>query len=138
MLVFDTSVLLAALDDDDSDHQRCIAVVEASTEPRLIPALTLTEVDYWCHQRLGAQAAIDFQADIAAGWFQIELPSEEDFQRALEIQKVYIEHEVGVVDALTLATVERLGEKKLATLDHRHFGTMRPRHVDALELIPAG
>jgi len=24
-----------------------------------------------------------------------------------------------------------------ATLDHRHFSVMRPRHVDALELLPA-
>jgi hypothetical protein len=25
----------------------------------------------------------------------------------------------------------------LATLDHRHFSVMRPRHVEALELLPA-
>jgi hypothetical protein len=31
---------------------------------------------------------------------------------------------------------ERLGEPKLATLDHRHFRVLRPRHVDALELLP--
>jgi len=24
----------------------------------------------------------------------------------------------------------------LATLDHRHFGMLRPRHVDALRLLP--
>ena len=35
-----------------------------------------------------------------------------------------------------LALVERLEEPKLATLDHRHFATMRPRHVEALELLP--
>jgi hypothetical protein len=29
------------------------------------------------------------------------------------------------------------GNEKLATLDHRHFGTIRPRHVDTLELLPA-
>jgi hypothetical protein len=27
-------------------------------------------------------------------------------------------------------------EPKLATLDHRHFSVMRPRHVDTLELLP--
>jgi hypothetical protein len=32
--------------------------------------------------------------------------------------------------------VERLGESRVATLDHRHFGMMRPRHVDALTLLP--
>jgi hypothetical protein len=30
-----------------------------------------------------------------------------------------------------------LREARLATLDHRHFRTIRPRHVDALELLPA-
>jgi uncharacterized protein len=35
-----------------------------------------------------------------------------------------------------LAVVERLNEPKLATLDHRHFRMLRPRHVDALTLLP--
>jgi hypothetical protein len=35
-------------------------------------------------------------------------------------------------DAAVLAVVERLGEPKLATLDRRHFGLLRPRHEDAL------
>ena len=42
----------------------------------------------------------------------------------------------GFVDAAVLALVERLNEPKLATLDHHHFGTMRPRHVEALALVP--
>ena len=46
------------------------------------------------------------------------------------------DHEV-FVDAAIVAIVERLGERKLATLDHRPFGTIRPRHVDTLELLPA-
>ena len=44
---------------------------------------------------------------------------------------------VGFVDAAVLTVVERLGEPKLATLDRRHFTLMRPRHVEALELLPA-
>jgi hypothetical protein len=35
-----------------------------------------------------------------------------------------------------LAIVERLNEPKLATLDHRHFRMLRPRHVDSLILLP--
>ena len=31
---------------------------------------------------------------------------------------------------------ERLNEPKLATLDRRHSGPLRPRHVDALWLLP--
>jgi hypothetical protein len=50
--------------------------------------------------------------------------------------RTYADLEVGFVDCAVLAVTERLGEPKLATLDHRHFGTMRPRHVEALDLLP--
>ena len=44
--------------------------------------------------------------------------------------------DIGYVDAAVLAVVERLNEPKLATLDRRHFGLLRPRHVAALQLVP--
>lgn len=40
------------------------------------------------------------------------------------------------VDAAVFAIVERMNEPKVATLDHRHFDLLRPRHVDALTLLP--
>ena len=49
----------------------------------------------------------------------------------------YADLDVGFVDASVLAIVERLNEPKLATLDRKHFSVMQPRHVDALELLPA-
>jgi predicted nucleic acid-binding protein len=33
---------------------------------------------------------------------------------------------LGVVDATVIALVERFGEEKVATLDHRHFAAVRP------------
>jgi len=59
------------------------------------------------------------------------------YERAAELMRTYADLEVGFVDCAVLAVTERLGEPKLATLDHRHFGTMRPRHVEAFELLPA-
>jgi len=44
--------------------------------------------------------------------------------------------DIGFVDAAVLAITERLNEPKVATLDHRHFSMMRPRHVEALRLLP--
>jgi hypothetical protein len=43
---------------------------------------------------------------------------------------------LGTVDASAIALAERLGITAVATLDHRHFGTVRPSHVDAFELLP--
>jgi predicted nucleic acid-binding protein len=42
-----------------------------------------------------------------------------------------------ILDAAVLAIAERLGETKLASLDHRHFSALRARHCEALRLLPA-
>jgi hypothetical protein len=60
-----------------------------------------------------------------------------DYLRARELLTQYRELRLGFVDAAVVAIVERLGEQKLATLDHRHFSVVRPRHVTGLELLPA-
>jgi hypothetical protein len=35
-----------------------------------------------------------------------------------------------------IASCERLGEQKVATLDRRHFSVVRPAHCDAVRLPP--
>lgn len=75
--------------------------------------------------------------DLTGGAYVLEQPTQGDVERCLELQLTYADLKVGVVDASVLVLVERLGEPKLATLDHRHFGTMRPRRAAALELLPS-
>jgi len=43
---------------------------------------------------------------------------------------------LGMVDASVIALTERLGADTVATLDHRHFEVVRPRHVQRLHLVP--
>ncbi|MBK9612864.1 hypothetical protein [Candidatus Amarobacter glycogenicus] len=59
-----------------------------------------------------------------------------DYRRVREVCDRYADSDIGFVDAAVIAVVERLNEPKVATLDRRHFGTVRPRHVDALVLLP--
>jgi uncharacterized protein len=137
-LVLDTSALLAALDAADPDHERCATLIAGSSEELVVPELVLGELDYWCHERLTAEVWLDFLQDVLDGAYSVEHPSHSDLERCHELQSTYADLKVGVVDASVMATVERLGETKLATLDHRHFGTMRPQHVEALALLPEG
>lgn len=135
-LVLDTSALLAALDTGDPDHLQCADLIAASSEELIIPALVLSELDYWCHERLNADVWLNFLRDVLDDAYRVEHPTHADPERCHELQSTYADLKVGVVDASILAVVERLREPKLATLDHRHFGTMRPRHVEALKLLP--
>jgi predicted nucleic acid-binding protein len=135
-LVLDTSVLLGALDAADADHESCAALISDSSEEPIVPALVLSELDYWCHERLSPKVWLTFLADVLKGAYGVEHPTQGDLERCHELQGKYADLGLGVVDASVLALVERLGEPKLATLDHRHFATLRPRHVEALELLP--
>ena len=135
-LILDTGPLLAALDTADPDHERCANLIEASTEDLLIPTLVLSELDYWCHERLGPDVWLQFLSDLLAGAYRAETPTPADLRRCHELQSTYADLRLGVVDASVLALTERLEEPKLATLDHRHFATVRPAHIEALELLP--
>jgi uncharacterized protein len=135
-LVLDTGPLLAALDAADPDHRSCASLISDSREDLIVPALVLSELDYWCHERLTPTVWLEFLRDILDGAYNVEAPSGDDLSRCHELQSVYADLGLGVVDASVLALTERLREPKLATLDHRHFATVRPAHVKALELLP--
>jgi uncharacterized protein len=60
----------------------------------------------------------------------------EDFARMAELVQTYADFPLGTTDAAGVALAERLGLGEIATLDHRHFRVVRPRHVHAFELLP--
>jgi uncharacterized protein len=134
-LIFDTGPLVAIADRRDRLHERCRRIVDEMDELFVVPAPVLPEFDYLTSQLLGPGPMVAMLRDIEAGSVVVEELVAEDYPRVRELIDRY--EDVGFVDASVLAIVERFGERKLATLDHRHFAAMRPRHVDALELVPA-
>lgn len=135
-LILDTGPLYASLDRSDADHQASRKLIEEAREPLVIPAPVLVEVDYWVHARMNPGVFVALLDDILAGAYRVEPLELPDYARVRELCDRYGDADIGFVDAAVLAIVERLNESKLATLDHRHFGTLRPRHTDALHLLP--
>ena len=136
-LILDTGPLYASLDRSDQDHVACRALIEEADEALVIPAPVLVEVDYWIQQRLNPGVLVALLADIEAGAYVVADLVSEDYTRIRELCDRYADADIGFVDAAVLAIVERLGESKLATLDRRHFGLLRPRHLESIELLPA-
>jgi uncharacterized protein len=97
----------------------------------------LVEVDYMASRELGRDAFQTILDQIHDGALEVVDLTDPDYRRTAELLRIYADLKVGFVDAAVLAVVERLREPKLATLDHRHFTVMRPRHVEALQLLPA-
>lgn len=135
-LVLDTGPLLAAIDRSDPDHDRCRSLIERSRESRVVPSPVVVELDYWCRTKLSAEDFVAFLDDVIAGAFRVEELDQSDFRRVRALQAQYADNRIGFVDAAVLAVVEKLGERKLATLDHRHFSVMRPAHGRTIRLLP--
>lgn len=135
-LILDTGPLYASLDRSDADHARCRALIEGCDELLVIPAPVLVEVDYWIGRRLSVGALVALLEDIERTAYRVEDLADSDYRRVGELCDRYADSDIGFVDAAVMAIVERLDEPKLATLDVRHFGVIRPRHVDALTLLP--
>lgn len=135
-LILDTGPLFAAMDRSDVDHERCAALVENADEPILIPAPVLVEVDWLSGRRLLPDAFLSLLVDIREKRLAVEDLRIDDYERSRELVDRYRDLPLGFVDAAVLSVVERLGEAKLATLDHRHFAVVKPRHLPALRLLP--
>ncbi|MFN8637681.1 MAG: PIN domain-containing protein [Chloroflexota bacterium] len=138
-MLVDTGGLVAYADRRDRWHSRFRRFfdVDALRETLIVPVSVLPEVDYLVAQRAGAHVAIDFHArillDVDLRW---DFLARSDFPRILELMRQYADSNIGFVDASIVAVAERLGIRKIVTLDHRHFGMIRPRHCEALEILP--
>jgi uncharacterized protein len=124
---------VALLDADDQDHDRCTALLGGWSGIRLVPAPVLVELDHF----VPGPAFAGFLADVRRGAFVIEPLESRDYDRLGELVIACADLRLGFVDAAVLAVVERFGERRVATLDHRHFGVVRLAHGDPLELLPA-
>lgn len=135
-IIVDTGPLFAAADAGDRYHDRCAALLTNYPGTLIVPQLVVVEVAYFLGRRLGTDAELLFLAELAMGGLSTEPVLPSDWLRIAELVKRYRDFPLGTVDASVIACAERLGVRSVATLDHRHFGVVRPVHVESFELFP--
>ena len=135
-LVLDTGPILALLDADDPDHDACVRLIDEIDEDLVVVDPTFVEIDYWIRQRLSPIVWSTFVNDVTAGAYRRESLSTADLNRTVELESQYADLDLGFVDAAVVAVCERLDERKVATLDRRHFSVVRPSHCTAFEILP--
>ena len=136
MLLVDAGPLYAYVDADDAHHVSCLELLETHPGPLIVPILVVTEVAYLLATRLGAQSEVRFLGDLASGAFATETVRAADWIRIAELVAGYRDLPLGTVDASVVATAERLEAVEIATVDHRHFGVVRPSHAPSFTLLP--
>ena len=96
----------------------------------------LTEVSYLVSTRLGWRPEVRLLGDLASGDFTLEPVHPGDLLRIAELVAQYHDLPLGTVDASVIAAAERLNVIEIATIDHRHFSIVRPRHTAAFKILP--
>lgn len=135
-LIVDTGVLYGAYDVRDAAHVACSALLAAASEPITVPAPVVTELEWLLTGRRRFEAFLTLLDAVETGAVEVADLRIVDYVRARELCRRYQDLPLGFVDAAVVAVAERYEETTIATLDHRHFAVVRPRHVAAFELVP--
>ncbi|MGH8987580.1 MAG: type II toxin-antitoxin system VapC family toxin [Acidimicrobiales bacterium] len=136
MLIVDAGPLYAAAAQKDRNHHRSVELLSGAERPLLVPALVVTEVGYLLADRIGVRAELAFARSIADGELIVEPVLDSEWERIAELTEQYLDLPLGIVDASVVALAERHHASSIATLDHRHFSVVRPRHACAFTLVP--
>jgi uncharacterized protein len=135
-LICDTGPLYAAMDEADQDHALCAELMAGRMEQLVVPAPVLVELEWLASRRLGPLPFETFLSDVEDGVVRIVDLTRSEYRRVRDLCRQYRDLPLGFVDASVVAIAERLREPKPATLDHRHFHVVRPRHLASFLLLP--
>lgn len=133
-LLVDAGALYAFADRKDAWHDRVRRFLETQRELLLAPAPVLPEVCHLLRARLGTAPELRFVRSVARGEIAVQDLVGEDYRRCEQLMSDY--EQLGFVDAAIVAVAERLRLNYLLTTDRRHFSLVRPKHVEAFELVP--
>jgi hypothetical protein len=135
VLLADTNIWLAAADRRSDRHRDCAQVLR--NHPDLAsPVPVIAETSWLILDRLGTGPHLQFLRTIIDGHVEgIDL-TRQDWQRSTELVATYSDLRLDLMDASLAAIAERLTITTIATLNHRDFAVVRPRHTAAFELIP--
>ncbi len=136
MLLVDTNVWLAAADRRSDRHSDCAQVVRVHRGELASTVPVIAESSWLILDRLGADAQAAFLRMVTVSLLRVVDLSGADWSRCVELVEIYADLRLDLMDSSIVAVAERLGVSTVATLNHRDFAVVRPRHLAAFELLP--
>jgi predicted nucleic acid-binding protein len=136
-LIADSGAVYALYDARDRHHSAVTQVIEDERGPIVVPMAILAEIDYLLRIRLGSRALLRFLEGISVGGFSLEAFTSQDLSNCQRLLKTYADLDIGLADASVIATAERLGSRRILTVDERHFRIVRATDGKPFTLLPA-
>jgi predicted nucleic acid-binding protein len=136
LILLDTSGLVTFFVKAQPAHTAVVAALEAERPPLVISPFVLAEVDYLLATRGGTGVELTALHELAAGAYDLAEFGHADLVAALDVLQRYADLGIGLTDASIVVLAERLGTRRVLTLDRRHFGALRTSGGEAFELFP--
>lgn len=124
-LVADTGGIVTAMNTAEPDHERYRTTLESASLAIITP-LVITEMHYLLSSVGAHQTARDFLEDVTGGFYELAVPSAEDYAQAGDLIKRYagkMERKrrkpgsLDLADAMNIVTAQRYGTNLLLATD---------------------
>lgn len=137
MIVLDTSAVVAYMNRGDSNHRAVRSWIEGGREELVTTPLAVAEMDHLVARFGGRPAADRLRKELRVGAYAVEWWAGA-LADTLAVVDGHPGMEVGLTDASLVALGAKLQTARVATLDERHFRTLRPLTGEpAFTLLPA-
>jgi predicted nucleic acid-binding protein len=124
-LIADSGDVYALYDARDRHYAAVTQAIEVERGPIVVPMAILAEIDYLLRIRLGSRALLRFLEGISVGGLSLEPFTSQDLSNCQRLLTAYANLDIGLADAAVIATAERLGTRRILTVDERHFRVVR-------------
>ncbi|MGH2610854.1 MAG: type II toxin-antitoxin system VapC family toxin [Tepidiformaceae bacterium] len=132
--VVDSGVLVAAAHRSDRHHRACAELLESLEFDFVVPAFCVAEACHFIAERAGPQVEAAFLSGLES--LPVVAPESGDWERIAGLVRQYAGFGLGGTDAAIVVLAEQLSTDLIATLDHRHFRAIKPRHCEFFQLLP--
>jgi predicted nucleic acid-binding protein len=136
-LIADSGAIYALYDARDLHHSAVAGTIDKETGTIILPMAILAEIDYLLRVRLGNRAVSRFLEGIQTGGYVLEPFTTPDVNRCHALLQTYASLNLGLADAAVIATADRLGTRRILTVDERHFRAVRSIAGAPFTLLPA-
>jgi uncharacterized protein len=136
-LIADSGAIYATYDARDRHHAAVAKAIRRESGSILIPTAILAEIDCLLRIRLGARAVARFLEGLFTGAFGLESFTSQDLARCQVLLETYADLDIGLADAAVIATAERLGVRRILTVDERHFRAVLSSAGEPFTLLPS-
>lgn len=125
MVLVDTGPMVAWFNPADADHARGVARLRGLRGPLMTTVVVLTEAFHLLGP--GGRGADGLREFVARGGLRVWFLDTAGLARAFELMEVYADHPMDLADASLVVAAERLGTRRVLTLDRNDFLSYRVR-----------